>query len=145
MMVSGFSISLLEKYSTRALSKKSSSPKLLPLCPALIHAYSDPDRLDSDPDWFGRVFETAIGAHLSKAFDRNLFYWREGKDEVDFVVAFNQKVIAIEVKSGRKKSSSGLRAFQERFHGSVGVVFDLELGERFLQSTNPRQFVLNCL
>jgi predicted AAA+ superfamily ATPase len=45
-----------------------------------------------------------------------LFYWRAGRDEVDFVVQDGDQLLAIEVKSGvRVRSRGGLRAFAERF------------------------------
>jgi len=144
LMVSGYAIRLLEKYSTRPLSKKSSSPKLIPLCSALVHAFTQPGLVDEDNDWFGRMFENAIGAHLCKGFSE-VSYWREGNDEVDFVVAIDRQVIAIEVKSGRKKSISGLLKFKSKFSGSKTVLMDLELGEKFLLGPDPKKFLMNLI
>jgi predicted AAA+ superfamily ATPase len=45
-----------------------------------------------------------------------VYYWREGKDEVDFVLVKDSKVVAIEVKSNHEKDTSGLHIFQEKFH-----------------------------
>ncbi len=81
----GFLIKVLEKYSTKPILKKSSSPKILPLAPALVHAFSDPNDIDKEPEWKGRLLEVAVGAHLDRLGGGD-FYWREGNDEVDFVV-----------------------------------------------------------
>lgn len=127
-----FLIKILEKYSTRAISTKSSSPKLLPLCPALISAFSGSDRALQDPEWRGRVVESAIGARLSELFPQQLFYWRDGPVEVDFVIATEQELFAIEVKSGRKKSSSGLPGFKKNFTKSRGLVISGTLIQEIL-------------
>ena len=63
--------------------------------------------------------ESAIGAHLlnqADEYDYKLFYWREKDDEVDFVIEFNKKCIAIEVKSGSRSNNNGLSLFNEQFH-----------------------------
>lgn len=142
MMVSGYAIRLLEKFSTRQFSRKLSSPKLVPLCSALIHAFVRPDLMDDDNEWFGRIFENAIGAHLCRDFS-DVSYWRDGNAEVDFVVKIDQALIGIEVKSGRRKSSAGLTKFKSVFPAAKTILMDLELGEKFLLSQQPRKFLLN--
>jgi predicted AAA+ superfamily ATPase len=144
LMESGYAIRLLEKYSTRPLSRKSSSPKLVPLCPALIHAFVPAKQVDQEPEWFGRVFENVIGAHLCQHF-LEVSYWREGNSEVDYVVDWEGRLIAIEIKSGRKKSSKGLNEFKSRFPKAESVLMDRELGEKFLLAEDPRSFLLNLL
>ncbi len=63
--------------------------------------------------------ESAVGAHLlNVALNKNieLFYWRQGDKEVDFVVRSGKKLIAIEVKSGRVKGVlSGMATFDKIF------------------------------
>jgi predicted AAA+ superfamily ATPase len=45
-----------------------------------------------------------------------LFYWREGNQEVDFVVRVGRTLTAIEVTSGRSSDTQlGLTAFEEAF------------------------------
>ncbi len=39
----------------------------------------------------------------------------EGNDKVDYVVAYNNRVIALEVKSGKTGKLSGLGAFDKKF------------------------------
>lgn len=140
MMSSGYSMRQLEKFSTRPLSKKSSSPKLIPLCSALVHAFVDPDDVDTDANWRGRIFENAVGSHLLTEFD-DVCYWRDSNAEVDFVVKIDKQIVAIEVKSGRKKSSLGVSKFNEAFPKSKAILMDLTLGESFLSAKDPRQFL----
>ena len=109
----------LEKYAAKETVKKSSSPKILPLCPALCTRGGAMARW-RDPDERGRLFETAVGAALARA-DGDLYYWRDGPDEVDFVFE-SDRLYAIEVKSGRKRRAGGLSAFLARFPGAVPAV-----------------------
>jgi predicted AAA+ superfamily ATPase len=113
----------LEKYSRREHLKKSSSPKLLPLCPALctcegsLKAWAEPEKK-------GRLFEVAVGAVLNRLPGR-LYYWRERDDEVDFVYEAD-RTYAVEVKSSRKRGVGGLTAFVSRFPGAVPVFVDMD-------------------
>lgn len=109
----------LEKYAAKETVKKSSSPKILPLCPALCTRGGAMARWRA-PDERGRLFETAVGAALARA-DGDLYYWRDGADEVDFVFE-SDRLYAIEVKSGRKRRAGGLSAFLARFPGAVPAV-----------------------
>ena len=46
----------------------------------------------------------------------NLFYWRDGRNEVDYVVSSKRKLTSIEVKSGRAgQHHSGTAAFVKVF------------------------------
>ena len=45
-----------------------------------------------------------------------------GKDEVDFVLVKDTKVVAIEVKSNHEKDTSGLHTFQDMFHPHLSVL-----------------------
>jgi hypothetical protein len=50
----------------------------------------------------GRLVESSVGAHLlnhsiSERYD--FYYWREGNNEVDFILKKGDKVIGLEVKS----------------------------------------------
>ncbi len=124
-----FLIAIIEKYSTRALSSKASSPKLIPLCPALISAFGDPMRIEREADWFGAVFESIIGAHLNYLFKDKLFYWRERNVEVDFVVEDDSAIYAVEVKSNRRKPLGALKTFQDTFSANEKKVFTLTIDQ----------------
>lgn len=102
---------VLEKYSGKAIKTKTSSPKILPLCPAMFFVeFQD----DYGPNEKGHVFELIVGAQLNRT-GLPLFYWREGQDEVDYVLTKGKTIWAIEVKSGRRKSTKGLSAFQRNY------------------------------
>ncbi len=111
----------LPKYAGAAVRQRGSSPKLQVLNNALMNAQSDQTLAEtrSDASAWGRVVESAVGAHLANAAATRsceLFYWREGHREVDFVVKAGRRVLAIEVKSGgRRESLPGLGAFLEKF------------------------------
>ncbi|PIR24996.1 MAG: hypothetical protein COX62_05900 [Deltaproteobacteria bacterium CG_4_10_14_0_2_um_filter_43_8] len=102
-------IKTLEKYSNKAVLRKGSSPKILPLCPALVQ-FARPEESEQT----GRLFELAVGLEC-KRFPGKLFYWRQGNNEVDYIYQEEGKLFAIEVKSGRKKTHSGLDAFAKQF------------------------------
>ena len=73
----------------------------------------------NDADYWGRLVESAIGAHLfNSSFGTNISvtYWRERNQEVDFVLQQGKTVVAIEVKSGgRRESFPGMKAFALQF------------------------------
>jgi predicted AAA+ superfamily ATPase len=127
-----FLIKALQKYSGSEIKKRGSSPKLIPLNTGLINAQGDPARVDSDPEWFGRLFECAVGAELCQQFEE-VMYWREGSAEVDFVIKSGQKLFAIEVKSGRVRKPRGLAQFLKRYPQARPFILDLESGTRFLE------------
>ena len=107
----------LHKYAAGAARQRGSSPKLQVLNTALMTvqsgiSYSEGRR---DPEFWGRLVESAVGAHLANAAATGVcqvFYWRDRSHEVDFVVRAGKIVTAIEVKSGRARDSfPGLAAF----------------------------------
>jgi hypothetical protein len=110
----------LEKYSTGRVRQRGSSPKLLALDTGLMTAMSGltRDELRRQPDAWGRVVETAVGAHFanSSPVDLAVSWWRDRDREVDFVLEAPGRLLAVEVASGRRKGSlPGLEAFQRSF------------------------------
>lgn len=110
----------LEKYAGGAPRRRASSPKLNALNTALMTAQSDYsfEEARSDRSYWGRLVESAVGAHLyNLGFpDYKLYYWRDGSDEVDFVLKKGRRLLAIEVKTGdRGGKHRGLEAFSEKF------------------------------
>lgn len=73
----------------------------------------------ADPVLWGRLTESAVGAHLANAAAGcacELFYWRDRGREVDFVARTGRKLTAVEVKSGRPPAAlPGMAAFTEAF------------------------------
>lgn len=116
----------IEKYSGNIIRKKSSSPKFQVYNTALISALSNESFEDAlqNPAFWGRLVESAVGVHLlnhSVSGDFALTYWREGNDEVDFVIE-QKKLIGIEVKSGAVHNTSGMAAFKKKFNPDKLVV-----------------------
>lgn len=107
MYAGAFLIFALEKYSPKTLKRKTSTPKILPLCPALVNFNREENLSD---DELGRLFELAVGAVLLQ-LPGQLYYWREGTDEVDYVFKTIKGLYAIEVKSGKKRIQKGLNSF----------------------------------
>lgn len=111
----------LAKYSGRAVRQRGSSPKLQVLNTALMSAQSglSLEEARADREFWGRLVESAVGAHLANAAtagECDLFYWRDGNQEVDFVVRVGRALTAIEVKSGRIRDiQPGLAAFAQAF------------------------------
>ena len=76
------------------------------------------DEAKADHTFWGRLVESAVGAHLFNTAtpDISLHYWREGSQEVDFVLQRGLQLIPIEVKSSSKtRSLRGRDAFDQRF------------------------------
>jgi predicted AAA+ superfamily ATPase len=111
----------IEKYSPNMIRKRASSPKFQVHNTAIMSGISSEslDTLLKNHEAWGRWVESAVGAHLiNQAFKNKkltIYYWREGNDEVDYVVAYNKQVIALEVKSGKTGKLSGLGAFDKKF------------------------------
>jgi len=111
----------LSKFAGAAVRSRGSSPKLQVFNTALLTAQSGltPAEARADHEFWGRLTESAVGAHLANAASCGvceLFYWREGNREVDFVLRAGRAVVAIEVKSGRAPVAlPGLAAFSEAF------------------------------
>lgn len=111
----------LHKFSGKQHRQRGSSPKLLSLNTALMSALSGLTykQARSDSQFWGRLTESAIGAHLvnsSKGQQIEVCYWLSRNREVDFVLSSGKNTTAIEVKSGmRKYSAKGLDDFCSQF------------------------------
>lgn len=117
----------LQKYANDEARKRNSIPKFQVYNNALLTAYKGrsfaADRTDTTT--WGRWTESAVGTHIlasAEELDYKVFYWREpartsyGKDnEVDYIIARDGELTAIEVKSGRRMMNAGLPAFTEKF------------------------------
>ncbi len=111
----------LPKYSGGRARQRGSSPKLQVMNTGLMTAPSSIpfEQAQEDRDFWGRLVESAVGAHLVNALrgtNAEVFYWRERNREVDFVVKSGRVTVAIEVKSGSTKPVlPGMEALGKEF------------------------------
>ncbi len=126
----------LQKYAGQHHRRRASSPKLNVLNTALMSAGSGYTKAEAEADrsYRGRMVESAVGAHLHNTGhpECRLYYWRDGPDEVDFVLERGRRLVAIEVKSSpAPKAVNGLDAFVDAF----GDCRKLLVGEGGIQLT----------
>jgi uncharacterized protein len=127
----------LQKFAGGAVRRRGSSPKLQVLNTALMTAQSglSPSEAHEDREFWGRLVESAVGAHLVNAAAAGrceVFYWRDRNREVDFVVRAGKSLVAIEVKSMRGRDTlPGMAAFADAFRptrkllvGGDGIALD---------------------
>jgi uncharacterized protein len=128
----------LQKYAGDVARSRGSSPKLQVLNTALLTAQADLTLAEarSDGEFWGRLVESAVGAHLANAAaagELALYYWRDRNHEVDFVVKAGRRLAAIEVKSGRTPEvHTGTAAFAAAFKPQRSLLVGgdgIELGE----------------
>jgi predicted AAA+ superfamily ATPase len=120
LLETAFLVSGLELFSRGHIRKRGSTPKLVLWNNALVNALALRSRTEAMADgaWWGRLVENAVGAHLLNGLqgpDWSVTYWRDGGDEVDYVVAHGARIWAIEVKSGRPGKATGTAAFRQRY------------------------------
>lgn len=135
----------LEKYAGSVIRQRSSSPKFQVYNNALLSSQDEESYLSAvvNPKLWGRLVESSVGAHLlnhSISERYNLYYWREGNSEVDFILEKGDKVIGLEVKSGASADNAGMGVFNDKFHpnkmlivGTSGIPY-----EEFLK-INPKE------
>ena len=123
----------LQKYSVDAARKRASIPKLQVYNNALKTIYNGMtlEQVVADRKAWGHIFESAVGAYIVNEAFKHRFevtYWRDGNDEVDFVLKKNNSIVAIEVKGNAEKRTAGLDEFKKKFNpinafivGSEGV------------------------
>ena len=109
------------KFSGKKVLQRGSSPKLQVLNTALVSSQSRFSYASAkkDRDYWGRLVESAVGAHLLNGAEGTMveiYYWRDRGHEVDFVLQSGERVVSLEVKSGRARSDySGMDAFGKIF------------------------------
>ena len=143
LLEGAFLLKVLFKYTGSEIRIRSSSPKIIPLNNGLIHGFHNPNDIDTDYNWRGRVFEAAVGASLATRSKGKLYYWREGKLEVDFVLELDNNLYAIEVKSGRRRNMRGLAKFLQRYPKSIPVIIDSDNVRPLLQAENVDDLFLD--
>ena len=111
----------LQKFAMQDVRRRGSSPKFCVFNTALMTAQTNKTFKEAmqDHSFWGRLVESSIGAHLLNGIrgtQIELFYWREGDKEVDFVLKNGDSITAIEVKSGPENfNRSGIDLFVKEF------------------------------
>lgn len=131
-----FLLLTLQKYTGSVIQTRGSSPKIIVLNQALAHAYQSQGRLSREPNWYGHVFESLVGMHLNLIPNSELYYWKEGKDEVDYILRTPQKTVAIEIKSGSHRKGKGLLEFARRYRKVHCETWDFSRCLQFLSDGN---------
>jgi len=112
------------KFAGQRVRQRASSPKLQVFNTALMTAQAGItfEEARADHQFWGRLTESAVGAHLANAAAAGgceVYYWRDRNREVDFVVRLGRTLTAIEVKSGRTRDTQpGLAAFCDAFRSA---------------------------
>ncbi len=136
----------LRKFAVRLHRRRASSPKLVTLNTALMTAGSGYtfEEANADRTYHGRIVETAVGAHLYNSItpDMGLYYWRENPYEVDYVLRRGPRIVAIEVKSGKKNPELlGLEEFKERFRPFRSLVVEETISDYIEESVPLNEFL----
>jgi len=110
----------LQKWSGKAVIKRNSSPKWLPLNSGLVSAVKNFPKTDAKKDaaYWGHLVESSVGAHLvneGKIHNYEVYYWRDDKSEIDFVLRKGSKILGIEVKTNFEKPTKNFKLFSERY------------------------------
>lgn len=119
----------LQNYSPSRVKEKQSVPKMQVFNNAFRNRFGTLsfDEARVDPAEWGRLVESAVGAHLANRAmtdDYELFYWRnERRQECDYVLRKGQALVAIEVKSGSVDKTVGFEKFKEQFADNVTAAF----------------------
>ncbi len=117
----------LQKYAEDDARKYNSVPKFQVYNNALRSVYTDEGFAEviESPKLWGRYAESAVGAYLvSQAWEHNykVYYWRNHRDEVDYVLLKGKKKVAIEVKSGRRTVNQGLSIFSQSYNPHKALI-----------------------
>jgi predicted AAA+ superfamily ATPase len=122
----------LQKYAGNALRKRAAPPKLQVHDNALMTAllpYTF-EEAKSDRTLWGRVIESSAGTHLLRLHNSeqaDLYYWRDGINEVDFVSEMGTRLCAIEIKSGHETGiQKGLEIFGKAYPLAKKLLLDRE-------------------
>lgn len=140
LLEKAFLIKLLYRFTQGQISLRTSSPKIVPLAPALTHAYTSAKKIQTDPYWFGKIFEMVI---INKFYEYgyDLYYWTEGKLDVDLVAKNNNSLFAFEIKSGYAPDWKGLNGFKKKYPESKVFFIDRTLGEKIIKGEDPLELL----
>lgn len=109
----------LQKFTMDKAKTKSSSPRFQVYNNALMNCYSylTFNEAKANTELWGRVVESAVGAHFLSFQEEgfNIQYYKEGNYEVDYILQYKGKTIALEIKTSQQPAE-GLAIFQSKFN-----------------------------
>jgi len=111
----------LPRYAGQGVRRRVSSPKLQVHNNALMTAQLEVsyEEAREDQGIWGRLVESAVGMWLvnaTRGTPIRVYYWASGNREVDFALAKEAKIVAIEVKSSyRGQRLHSMEAFAREF------------------------------
>lgn len=135
----------LQQYSPDKIRRYRSIPKFQVFNTALQSACQTAgfQSIYTDRQRWGRWVESAVGAHLLNGAadgEYQVFYWRNGGDEIDFILVRGEEVLGLEVKSGHRTAGNGLVAFKHQFpHAKTLVIGMGGLALDLFFRTSPEQ------
>jgi predicted AAA+ superfamily ATPase len=109
----------LDKFASQKVRQRQSSPKLQVYNTALMTGsnYQQFNAAMQNPQYKGRLIESAVGATLLMDAKSQVHYWRENNQEVDFIVTSKNKLFAIELKSTSTSAKiKGMQTFAKNFN-----------------------------
>ena len=119
----------MQKFGPSPLQQRKSIPKLQTYNNAFKSRYSFhsfEETVSNHTEW-GRVYESAVGAHLANrsVLDGfSLLYWRnERRKECDYILQKGERLVAIEVKSGAAKDTEGFELFKKTYADRLASAF----------------------
>lgn len=137
VLEAAFLIRCLKKFSGSQVVQKSSSPKMITLAPCFHTLFAGRTNPENQ-NLYGRLFEQWVGQVLLQYFP-DVYYWRDGNVEIDFVVKQDGIIFGIEVKSGRLRSHKSFDAFKNKFKKALCCIVTMENKEDFM--LNPLKFL----
>lgn len=131
----------LQKYAVDNSRRRASVPKYQVYNNALKSIFCEATFKEAmgDRKLWGHLFESAVGCHVvgsAYSYRMQSYYWRDGNDEVDFVLKSGNRVVGLEVKSNHEKYTRGLAIFRDRFkpHAAFTVGYEGYPAEDFLNA-----------
>ena len=121
-----FVLDLMKPYYTNIRSEISKMPKIYFEDVGICNAVSGNFNIINNPAITGMLAENYVFNQLNKKYKTELKFWRtKTKQEVDFVLEADNKIIPVEVKYReiyRSKIPGGLRSFIMRYHSPLAYV-----------------------
>lgn len=72
---------------------------------------------------------SAVGSHLlnyASQQNLNLYYWREGKTEVDYIFEQNNQLISIGIKTDHRVSKTSINPFIQKIGPRFAIIVETE-------------------